>query len=43
MNVRRRTLFGKTIMVQDEELVLPKLFKIRGMIKEPSWLVSYLF
>ena len=37
MNVKKRTVFGKTITVQDQELVLTKLFIIRGVVKEHTW------
>ncbi len=37
MNVRILTIFGKEITIQDEELKLPKHFKIKGVEREPSW------
>jgi hypothetical protein len=37
MNVRTAKLFGREITIQDEELIMPKYSKIRGIIKEPSW------
>jgi hypothetical protein len=36
-------IFGREITIQDEELVMPKYSKIRGILKEPSWLASKKF
>ena len=38
MNVKIRKVFGREITIQDEELVMPKYAKIKGVVKEPSWL-----
>jgi len=38
MNVRTVKIFGREITIQDEELVMPKFFKIKGVVREPSWL-----
>jgi hypothetical protein len=37
MNVKSATIFRRKIIVQDEELEMPKYKKIRGILKEPSW------
>ena len=37
MNVRRAKILGREIVIQDEELVMPKYAMIRGIIREPSW------
>ena len=37
MNVRITKIFGREIIIQDEELEMPKYFKIKGVLKEPSW------
>ena len=37
MNVRRRVIFGKVFIMQDKEIKDPKLFIIKGLIKNPSW------
>ena len=37
MNVQTFKFFGKEITIQDEELVMPKHLKIRGVVREPSW------
>ena len=38
MNVRTVKILGREITIQDEELVMPKYSKIRGVVREPSWL-----
>jgi len=40
MNVQTLKLFGKEITIQDEELIMPKYVKIRGVVREASWLVN---
>ena len=40
MNVKRTKVFGREITIQDEELVMPRYAKIRGVVREPSWLDS---
>jgi hypothetical protein len=37
MNVRITKILGREITIQNEELVMPKYFKIKGVVKEPSW------
>ena len=45
MNVHQKTkkIFGKEFVftVQDEELNAPIYRQIRGIIKEPSWLIFF--
>jgi len=43
MNVKILTIFGREITIQDEELEMPKYFTIKGVVKEPSWLVLFEF
>jgi hypothetical protein len=43
MNVRTTKIFGKEIIIQDEELEMPKYFKIKGVVRESSWLVLFEF
>ena len=38
MNVRIAKIFGREIIIQDEELVMPKYSKIKGVVREPTWL-----
>jgi len=37
MNVRKRIIFGKQIIMEDEDYTMPTYRHIRGMIKQPSW------
>jgi len=41
MNVRITKIFGREIIIQDEELEMPEYLKIKGVVKEPSWLVLF--
>jgi len=43
MNVRITKIFGREITIQNEELVMPKYFKIKGVVIEPSWLDLFEF
>jgi len=43
MNVKITKIFGREITIQDEELVMPKYLRIKGVLKEPSWLISFEF
>ena len=43
MNVRITKIFGREITIQDEELEMPKYLKIKGVVKEASWLVLFEF
>jgi len=43
MNVKITKILGREIIIQDEELLMPKYFKIKGVVKEPSWLVLFGF
>ena len=38
MNVKITKIFGREITIQDEELVMPKYSKIKGVVREKSWL-----
>ena len=40
MNVKKTKIFGREITIQDEELVMPKYLKIKGVVREPSWLAA---
>jgi len=41
MNVKILTIFGREITIQDEEIEMPKYFKIKGVVREPSWLTLF--
>jgi len=43
MNVRITKIFGREITIQDEELKMPKYFKIKGVVKESSWFELFEF
>jgi len=37
MNVRKRIIFGKQIIMEDEDYTMPTYRQIRGITKQLSW------
>jgi hypothetical protein len=37
IHARKKVIFGKVFIVQDEEIVDPTIFEIKGLVKRNSW------